>query len=431
MPDSRATGLAVLRAYQNLREVPPGPAVTLFDATWKAGRTTDLALRMRRHDSLTAAAVEAFGRLVSLPPSDLRTWALPLLGELELVDYVVGPDGRPSEIEEHVGVGASVLDQAEALWRRLAPEPVEACAIASTDHATYAPMALSDHQAALEAQGFPEALHEHAFRALRAVGLLRRESSATLGEDVLWAPYVWGTEAVDIAAFLKRLPTNERDALAGLSRQAADHPGVPIEQLDADDKLVRAARHAGLLDATRVISGTLERGFAFPPGLEHQIAGGLTEATHERKLFVAHILNGHIYGDRETGRIVHPLPFVDALIGRGAIGPTTAARRDYGLLEAAGIVRVEEVGDGLAILHLVKRDVAEDSRDLLRLALGDDGVPGPSSVDALWIPGSALATPEGDRHRLAPPQRAEGEVIHSTLMELRREIGSRVRREEP
>ena len=427
----RATGLAVLRAYQNLKEVPPGPAVALFDATWKAGRTTDLALRMRRHGSLSAAAVEAFGRLVSLGASDLRAWALPLLGELELIDYGVGPDGGVSEIAEHVGVEASVLDQAAAIWRRLAPEPVEACAIASADHATYAPLALSDHQAALESEGFPEELHEPAFQALRAVGLLRREPSVTLGEEVLWAPYVWGTEAVDIAAFMRRLPTNEREALGALSRTAADHPGLPVEQLGGDDRLVRAARHAGLLDATRVISGTRERGFAFPPGLEHRIAGGLTDATHERKLFVAHILNGHIYGDRGTGRIVHPLPFVDVLISEGAVGPTTAAGRDYGLLEAAGIVRVEEVGRGQAILHLVKRDVAEDSRELLRLALAGDGAADAGSVDALWIPGSALATPEGDRHRLPPPRGAEGEVIHSTLMELRREIGRRVRREEP
>src|SRR5690606_1241463 len=112
------------------------------------------------------------------------------------------------------------------------------------------------------------------------------EPSPTLGEDVVWAPYVWGSEAVDIAAFLRRLPPNERDALAALSRRVADHPGMPVAQLGADDQVVRAARHAGLLDATRVISGRLERAFAFPPGLEHQIGGGLTDATHERKLFV-------------------------------------------------------------------------------------------------------------------------------------------------
>ncbi len=94
-------------------------------------------------------------------------------------------------------------------------------------------------------------------------------------------------------------------------------------------------------------------------------------------------------------------------------------------------MRAEEVEGGQAILHLIKADVAEDSRELLRLALREDDDSEVSSVDALWIPGSALSTPEGDRHRLAPPEPAEKEVIHSTVMELRGEIARRVRGEEP
>jgi hypothetical protein len=428
----RATGLAVLRAYLNLREVRPGPAHAALDATWRAGRTADLALRMRRHSRLPYRAIEAFGQLISLSPSELSLWALPTLRNLQVIDYTVGADAAIGEVEERVGVAAPVLTQVTQIWNHLAPPPIEACAIASADHATFCPLTESDHRGALEVQGFPAEVHERAFAALTAIGLLRRERSQALGEDVFWAPYVWSTEAIDIAEFMKRLPSNEREALATLSRRAAEHPGQSIDELGADQRVVAAARHAGLVDATRVVSGQTERGFAFSPGIEHRIGEGLTDATHERKLFVAHILNGHRYGHPYTGKIDYPVALVRALINKGAVGPTTAARRDYGLLEAAGIVRAEEVGGGKAMLHLVKSDVAEDSLGLLKLALDDDPTKSADSVEALWIPGSheAARTPEGDRHRLPAPEGDQRELVQSSIEQLRLEITRNIRGEE-
>ena len=218
--------------------------------------------------------------------------------------------------------------------------------------------------------------------------------------------------------------------MADLSRKASDSPGIPVTKL-GDTPMVRAARHAGLLQTTRVLAGDSERAFAFPPGLELTVGHGLTDATHERKLFVAHILNGHLYGHPSTGRIDRPITLVQALIRKGAVGPTTAARRDYGLLEAAGIVRAEHVGSNRAILHLVKQDVAEESLDLLRLVLGSEtGEKEAKSVEALWLPGT-FTTPERDRKRLAEPGQAEREIVHSTVLELRKEIARSVRGEEP
>jgi hypothetical protein len=271
-------------------------------------------------------------------------------------------------------------------------------------------------------------VHEDAFKNLTAIGLLRRERSRKLGENVVWAPYVWGTEAIDAVEFMKRLPANEREALAGISRRAAEHPGVPVEDL-GESKLVAAARHAGLLNATGVLSGKTERRFGFSPSLEQRVDPALTEATHERKLFTAHILNGHLYGQYATGRIQYPLRLVGALINRGSVGPTTAARRDYSRLEAAGIVRAENVGGGQAMLHLVKPEVARDSLDLLKLALDEDPSQGADSVEALWIPGSAVL-PEADRLRTPAPEGDERELIQSTVEELREHLQRRQRGEE-
>lgn len=426
----RAVGLAVLRVYANLRASSPSPAYVTLDTTWRAGRIADLALRMRRQGRLNFDAVRDFGELVTLTPFELQQWGLPCLREAGLIDYTVDDEGAPVMIEERVGVAAPVLDQVAAIWEVLAPPATERCAVMSADHAAYCPMTESEHRAALEVQGFPGEIHERAFQALAAIGLLQRAHSTALRESVLWAPYVWGTEALDIAAFMRRLPTNEREALSSLSRKAAEHPGATIQDLGAEQKIANAARHAGLFDATRVVAGSTERSFAFSPGLEHAIGGGLTDATHERKLFVAHILNGHRYGRPGTGRIEYPIALVRALINKKAVGPTTAAGREYGLLEGAGIVRAEPVAGGMAMLRLVKEDVAEESLALLQRALDEDPSQQADSVDKLWIPGSAMMSPERDRRRLEAPIGDEREMVQSAVERLREDIGRSTRGED-
>lgn len=403
----------------NLREVRPSPATALLDATRRAGAATDLALRMRRYGRLSYERVEKFGELASLPASELRLWCLPTLRDIGVIDYA-DADGKITEVEERVGVAAPPLEQCSVLWEALRPKAAEACAIESADHAAYAPMAESDHRAALEAAGYPAELHERAFLSLEAVGLLRREKSKALGERIFYSPYVWGTEAVDIAAFMKNLPPNERELVASLSRQAAEHPGTPVERLPGDERLLRAARKTGMIDATRVMTtGQSERYFAFSPDLEKQLTLGATDATHERKQFVAHILNGHFHGLPRTGRIRDPVALVGALLRKGSVGPTTAAKTDYPLLEAAGIVRVDEMQSGLGKLVLVKEDVARDSLELLRRALGEGSARTTDPLDSLWLPG-AFHSPERDRHSLQEVgEGAEAEVVQSTVEELR------------
>jgi hypothetical protein len=425
----RAIGLAVLRVYANLRAVAPCPAHATLDTTWRAGRAADLALRIRRQGRIPFGAVESFGELVTLSRLDLIDWALPCLSVVEIVDYALDTEGSPTTIEERVGVAAPVLEQVAAIWEVLKPSASERCAVSSADHAAYCPMTESEHRAVLELQGYPAEIHERVFQALKAIGLLQRAHSTALRENVIWAPYVWGTKALDVAQFMKQLPPNEREALSSLSRKAAERPGVSIDDLGAEQKLVSAARHAGLFDATRVLAGSNERAFAFSPGLESGIRGGLTDATHERKLFVAHILNGHRFGRPGTGRIDHPVALVNALINKKSVGPTTAARTEYGLLEGAGIVRAEEVGGGKAMLHLVKSDVAEESLELLRLAIDEDPSQQADSVEKLWIPGSAMTTPEQDRHRIPEPVGDEREIVQSTVERLRDEIGQSTRGE--
>jgi hypothetical protein len=400
-----------------------------------SGAATDLALRIRRHNEVSWPRFERFAEAASIDLLELRAMVAPAMERAGVIDVIPGPHGEPTAIEEHVGVAAPVLEQAARIWDQCSPRPVEACAIEAADHSAYRPLLQSDLQSILEAAGFAPSLHADAFAALRSIGLLRRDHSDRLREDVLYSPHVWGTEAIQIAEFISGLPPNERDVLATLTRVAADRPGSALEDFGVDNRLLRTARKVGLVDAARVLTSSgEERAFGFPPGLERRFGPGSTDATHERKLFVAHIMFGHRYGYPGTGRIRDPLVLVEALLSRGQVGPASAIATDYPLLEGQGIVRVEETSGGRGYLHLVKDDVARESLELLRLALGEDRVTGATGADpfsSLWVPGAAVRLPEQDRNALPEPEPgAEAEALRSTIDHLREETARQMREEE-
>lgn len=429
--DSRL-GRAVLRAHLNLVSVPDGPATVVFDAARRAGRAMDLAMRIRRQGRVEWSRLEAFGRLVGVSEFDLKMWCLPSLEKAGILEILRGPEGGSVlGVEEQVGVAAPVLVQAAMVWNQNGPTDMERCAIASSDALSYAPAPETQHRAMLEHEGFPAELHEQVIDSLRVVGMARRQRSETLGDFVLYSPYVWGSEAIEIAEFMSRLPPNEQEALATLSRTALENPGVSLDALSSSDRLLAGARKVGLIDSTRVLTqGGSERSFAFSPGLERSLGFGATDVAHERKLFVAHILYGHRYEAWGRGRISNPLVLVDALIRKGHVGPTTSIKEDYPLLEAHGIVAVDEQPGGRAYLRLVKQDVAEDSLELLRLALGEDQPASAEAVDGLWLPGT-FTTPERDRARLPEIEpSSEADVLNSVVDQLHEETQRKLRGED-
>jgi hypothetical protein len=130
------------------------------------------------------------------------------------------------------------------------------------------------------------------------------------------------------------------------------------------------------------------------------------------------------------GRIESPIALVSALINRGTVGPTTSIREDYPLLEAHGIVAVNTRSDGRAYLQLVKDDVARDSLELLRAAIGEEPSGGADNpLESLWLPGT-FTSPERDRRtipELAPSD--EVEVLESAVERLREETQRALRNE--
>jgi hypothetical protein len=305
--------------------------------------------------------------------------------------------------------------------------------LASSELLSYVPLFETDHRAALESAGVAPSEHADIFRVLAGLGILRRDASPRSRDVVLYSPYVWSTGALNIAEFMHQLPPAERDSLGAISRQVAERPGKLISEL-GNPSLVSGARKAGLVSATRIVAGGREQLFAFAPSLDQSLASGVADIAHERKLFVAHILYGHRYGFSGTGKIRYPVVLVEALINRGRVGPTSAIRNDYTLLEAQGIVRVAPIPDSpMAYLDLVKDDVARDALGLLEAAMGEaNSAATADSIDGLWRPGLGLDywSPERDRRELPDAVGVDAEVTSSVILALRAEAQRRLRGEE-
>jgi hypothetical protein len=436
--DAIETGRMVIRLYLHAKEFPANEATSFVGAALKAGRCMDFGARIRRRGAeLTRDQILEFARLVGLDQSDLLFWALPTMAKADVLAYK-SDSGGVSALEEYVGVTGPFLEQVAAVFHQLSPRREELCALESVGLASYAPLTLRDHQSALSAAGYPESMQARVIAALDALQLLKRSPSQELREDIVYAEYVWGDSAVKVAALLRKLPDAERRALTQISAEAMNHPGAPLSQFaGVDQGLLQEAERAGFIDAARVVTSTgAKQHFAFSSALERQFAArGLTDALHERKLFVAHILFGHYFGFPGTGRIKDPLVLVRAFINRGVVGPASAITTDYPLLETHGIVTVRPSPQHphRSYLHIVKDDVVRESLELLEASLGGGaeptGIGGKDPLRGLWLPGS-FAGPESvrltDRTLRAD---AAAEVMDFAIAELRKQAARTTRGE--
>lgn len=429
---SRRLGRAVVFVHEHdTGQIPQDVAVEV-EALLTAGKAMDFAARLKDFSSsqLTPAVVTEFAKQAGLGQHALVQVALPALRAADVVAYTTGSDGQLAGLEEFVGVTGSLVDQALRVVDALGATPGELALLHSVEIASWAPLTEAQHLEQLTKRGFDDATAQHGYRLARSIGVNRRVWSADLNEHVVFNPYVWGTKQITIAKFLKSLPSSERDVMLGICEQASDRPGLALPSLVGSPHAVNSARKVGLLQAATVKStaaGASAQTYVFSPLLETEDDKLLTtEALHQRKQFVAHILFGHEKAKAGGGRIMDPVVLVRALVNRGVVGPASNIGTDYHLLEAQGIVTVEGPPGGRAFLRMVKPEIVRDGLDWLeRTTAGSTG--GSDSPKLLRSPG-AFITPEQDRDAIGD-QGAADEVTRAMLLRLREEVQSATRQD--
>ncbi len=429
----RRLGRAILRIHQHDRQIHAvNPVVAAqLDGILLAGRAMDFAARLREYgDGLTASLVHQFALQTGIGLADLRLRVLPMLKAANVVDFAY-QDNELKTVEEFVGVASPFLDQVVSVFEGLPPSNLEWAVLYGVELATWAPLTRQDHLHQLTLRDVSAEVAETATALCLASQVNARVKSAELNDDVIYSPYSWGSEAVEIATFLRRLPAGERDVLVGICEAAIRKPGLAVGQLGGESRILKGAQKVGLLQTATVkstSSPTSSQTYAFSPLLEvEDDLRKTTEVLHERKLFVAHIMFGHEKAVASHGRILSPVVLVNALLRTGEVGPASNIGTDYHMLEAAGIVRVDH-DQSRPYLHLVKREVAEEGLEWLRRTSGsEEGGFDPVSLGNLRPP-DAFVGPEENRVRL-PDDAAATEVFHAAVLELRKEAGRAARHE--
>lgn len=427
----RRLGRAVVFVHQHdTGQIPQDVAVEV-EALLAAGKAMDFAARLKNFTAaqLTPAVVAEFAKQAGVGERALLRDVLPALKAADVIDYSTN-SGQLIGVEEFVGVTGTLVEQAVRVLDALKPSVEELALLHSVEVASWAPLTESQHLDHLSKRGFADDAARHGYRLACAIGVNKRILATELREHVVFNPYVWGTEQVTIAKFLRSLPSAERDVMLDICELASARPGLALPALGGNPQVVNSARKVGLLQATTVKStsgGVSEQTYVFSPLLETEDDKLLTtEALHQRKQFVAHILFGHEKAKASGGRIMDPVVLVRALVDRGQVGPATNIGTDYHLLEAQGIVTVDGPPGGRAFLRMVKPEIVRDGLDWLQRTTG--GGNGTSDSPKLLRSPGAFITPEQDRVNLGD-QGAADEVTRSMLLRLREEVQSATRQD--
>ncbi|MEV8118104.1 hypothetical protein AB0O69_24880 [Streptomyces xiamenensis] len=431
----RRLGRAVLFLQQQALMITDNVVRADIGTLLLAGAAMELASRLkglRRIDS--AELLRQFARQSGVPEIQLVGQILPALKRADVLDYALDSDGNLTHVEEFVGVAGSIIAQTFRVLDTLGPRNEELALLHSIEIASWAPLTKTQHLDQIVRRGLTEAEAESGFKYSVAVAINRRINSTELNEQVVFNPHVWGTGQVQIASFLRDLPPNERDALLGICEVSTKRPGTTLERVGGDSAIVSSARKVGLIQAATVKSsagGTnLSQTYVFSPLIQtDDDQATTTEALHLRKLFLAHILFGQEKAQLGLGRITDPVAIVRKLLNTGSVGPATNIRTDYHMLEAHGVVRVEESAGGRAFLKLIKEDIVRDGLDWLNASLGNFPA-GSADVPKLeHVPGIFIH-PERDRSML-PDDAASHEIVSSAVLELRKEAQRAVRHQSP
>ena len=399
-----------------------------------AGQAMDFASRLHGYGRLANPdAIRQFARLSGIHETTLMLQVLPKLKQAGVIDYEVDADGAVKSVEEFVGVSGTVIQQTFRVLDTLKPSEEELALLHSIEIASWAPLTKTQHLDQIVKRGISDAAALRGFDLSLATSINRRVPSRELNEEVVFNPHVWGTSQIQIASFLRNLPPGERDALLSICEQATTRPGSTLDSVGGDANILKSARKVGLIQTGTVKSNAsgvpLRQTYVFSPLVQTaDDQSTTTEALHLRKLFIAHILFGREKAMLGRGRINDPVVLVSKLLNAGSVGPATNIGTDYHLLEAAGVVQVDELPNGRAFLKLIKEEIVRDGLDWLKASVGS--MPGGSSSLKVENAPGLFVTPEEDRSKLTDDA-ASDEITTSAILELRKEVQRAVRHESP
>jgi hypothetical protein len=226
------------------------------------------------------------------------------------------------------------------------------------------------------ATGLPESSVADAINLVCALQLINRTQETQGGSQLLFNPYVFEGNVMDVVRTLDSLNPTERQHAQDILLHIHEQPGVPLPGT-IDRQILQVLIKVGLVDYSKITTAASKNGvyFATAPQAWGVLAetGGpplSKDLIDDSKLFLNSLRYGEFYSTPSRGKIISPYWIVNALLRDGAVGvekPVTAIGEDYPLVWSRGIINVVEsrIYRGRYSMELLKRDIASAVRDVL------------------------------------------------------------------
>lgn len=304
---------------------------------------------------------------------ELHNTILPLIEEasekqIELIrnnlDEIIG-------LEENVFDTDTIFNITGKLFEKLKPSDVQRIAITTMDETKKVPYLHDELLEKVSKLGFKEREIELALKLEEQFKMLRRLEQGGGAEDIYSNEYVWGKDNIKISRALAALKAIDRKELSQIIDAIQGCQGLPMEQISSNNKeIVVLAKKIGMIDSIQIATERkINHEFAFSPNMLEPITSK-DDIFDDVKLLLASIRFGEYYTDFST--IYDAERFLKSWIINGEIGPHTANKTDYIMLERKGIVKVEKkskIRHGIYgayeaegyYLKLVKKDIAREA----------------------------------------------------------------------
>jgi hypothetical protein len=415
----------IIAAQKHFQEYKAHRDLYHYAATILAGKAGRLLNALRGTEVISDInELHPIAADLGILPHELRDSVLPLL-ERVTGGRVEGiyDGGNIVGVREYPITKGQILTATHDMWDTSGPTTVERIALESLEVCSRIPRAASEYTEVLTHLGYTEEQVELASQLQESFALVRKVRLQGMGEDVLYAEYVWRENAHRVVHALRTLEYAGKQAVLDMIERIIDQQGYPIRFVDGvPSHVLELARRVGLIDVVRVTSTTKrEEGFAFTPAMVGSLPSKELEQDHhdDVKAFLASIRFGMSFASGSA--LTAPIRFLEKLVENREAGAAPAIGRDYLLPERRKIIKVVRVpgryGQTFG-MKLLKPDVVQTALEVLRygqaLALPQDAAAGARLDPASFV------SPEGDRIRVGETELARaptGSTLADTLFQ--------------
>jgi hypothetical protein len=372
-------GAWIIAAYKAISKYDLDLAVLdPYEAIITGGKAADLFSATRSLGMIDGDRFDRHRKLAKLKPTPARE-VLRLAERLGFVDVAWSKDAsRPIDtFRFRTDSKEAVLEATGSIFPELEPTNIARATVDLLGLTLRIPDRTDLLLAQLTAKGYTQEDVEATIRLATAVGLLAQTRETERGEEIIFNPYAFESNAEDAFDALDHLGPSERQLALDILDHVCRNPGIPSFPKGTDKQTVSLLIKVGLIDYSKITTTSSKRGAYFPTtphiwGVFDKAAGGnvSTDLIDDAKLFFNSLRYGQYFSHPQRGRIKNPAWIVNTLLSQGAVGvvrPATAIGEDYPLALSRGIVNVVEsrLYPGRYSMELLKRDVVAAVSEVL------------------------------------------------------------------